>query len=478
MTENSVPISITIRVFEQEMKIEKKANLNQLEEALQSIVNETGQQILELGIKAIDERIADAVPEGWKNIGTEERWIVTSIGELRYKRRIYKDENQNRRKPIDELMGIERYSRVSRRVQEMGASLASTGTYRLAADQLSWLIKTSVSHSSIQRMAWCIGNRIADGEDAERRRVFDEGGSLPGGTVSAPVLYGESDGVWVGLQREKSKSTEIRVAIMSTGKTPIGVDRYRLENKRYFTAIGINSEAWQEQILREVHLNYDLSKTQLIVTGGDGNQWVRHSFDRLQIKQEFVLDRFHLHRAARRAFGDQEDVQQFVCRLEDEGFDEPRKDLIQLIFQTEGKKREKLIEFYKYIYNNRYGLLNLDKRGYHCQSCMGAIEGNLDKLVVNRVKGRGRSWRKRGLRAILALCRNRDVLKMHAYAYLPIRSKEKHYHLRQDLKVEYSEAVQKPMPIFHGPDQDKPWVRSLFRFIHGRDALSLGSMGI
>jgi hypothetical protein len=472
MTEDTVPISITIRVYERELKIEKKAELSQLEEAIHGIVNETGRQILELGIKAIDDRIAEAVPEGWKNAGTEERWIVTSVGELRYKRRIYKDEEQNRRKPIDELMGIERYSRMSKRVQEMGASLASTGTYRLSASQLSWLIKTPISHSSLQRMAWHIGNQIADGEEEERRRVFDEGGSLQGGTVSAPVLYGESDGLWVHLQREKSKSTEIRTGIMSTGKTPIGKDRYRLENKIFFTGIGMNAEMWQEQILREAHLNYDLSKTQLIITGGDGNQWVRHSFDRLQIKQEFVLDRFHLHRAARRAIGNREEAKQIVSQLEKEGFDLTRKAIIQQIDQAEGSKREKLIQFYKYVYNNQDGLLDLDKRGYNCPFCLGAIEGNLDKLVVSRVKGRGRSWRRRGLRAILALCRFREELKLHAYDYLPIHRPEKHNRCMQNLKVDYSETIQKPMPIFQGPDQDKPWVRSLFRFVHGRNALS------
>jgi hypothetical protein len=468
MTENSVPISITIRVFEQEMKIEKKADLNHLEEAIQGIVNETGQQVLELGIKAIDDRIAEEVPKGWKNVGTEERWIVTTVGTLRYKRRIYLDEKRKRRKPIDEIMGVKQYRRVSKRIQEMGASLACTGTYRLAARQLSWLIKTSISHSSIQRMAWEIGNRIADGEEAERRRVFDEGGSLEGGKVPAPVLYAESDGLWVHLQREESKSTEVRVAIMSTGKTMIGKDRYRLENKRCFTAIRMNSEMWQEQILREAHLNYDLSKTQLLISGGDGNQWVRHSFDRLQIKQEYVLDRFHLHRAARRAFGDREEAKQMVSRLEQEGFAATQADFIQQINQAEGRKRERLIEFYKYVYNNRDGLLDLDKRGFDYPFCLGGIEGNLDKLVVYRMKGRGRSWRWRGLQAMLALCRNQDELKIHAYCYLPIQRPEKTNHRSQNLKVEYSETIQKSMPIFQGPDQDKPWVRSLFRFVHGR----------
>ena len=181
MTENSVPISNTIRVFEREMRIEKNVDLNQLEEAIQNIVKETGQQILELGIEAIEERIAVAVPEGWKNVGTEKWWIVTSVGELRYKRPIYKDENENRRKPIDEMMGIERHSRMSKRAQELGASLASTGAYRLAASQLIWLMKTPISHSSVQRMAETVGNRIADGEEAEVIRIFERGGEVEGG---------------------------------------------------------------------------------------------------------------------------------------------------------------------------------------------------------------------------------------------------------------------------------------------------------
>ena len=146
------------------------------------------------------------------------------------------------------------------------------------------------------------------------------GGQIEAGKVMAPILYGESDGVWVHLQREKRRSAEVRVAILSTGRKQIGKDRYRLENKRCITAIGLNSEMWQEQIVREAHLHYDLSQTQILISGGDGNQWVRHSFDRMEIPQEFVLDRFHLHRAARRAFQDRAKAKHMVTRLRQEGF--------------------------------------------------------------------------------------------------------------------------------------------------------------
>ena len=471
MTDEAVQISITIRIAKREQKIERKIRIEDLEETIQGIAIETGQEALGMGIKELDDRIAERPPEGWQNVGTEERWLVSSIGAMRYKRRIYLDEKHRRRKPVDELLGIEKYGRMSGRVQEMGASLACMGTYRLAANQLSWLIKTPISHSAVQRMAWTTGNRIADGEEAERRRVFEHGDPIEAGRIKAPVLYGESDGVWVHLQREKRRSAEVRVAILSTGRKQIGKDRYRLENKHCITAIGLNSEMWQEQIVRETHLYYDLSETRMLISGGDGNQWVRHSFDRMGIPQEFVLDRFHLHRAARRTFHDKAEAKQIVTQICEKGFSSVTKDLRQRIEQSDGREQQKLKDFYRYVHNNQDGLLDLDKRGIDLPAYLGGIEGNVDKLVVHRMKGRGCSWRLRGLRAMLALCRNCDELKQHSYRYLPLSVPNKSVHRVQKLDVEYSEVVPKPMPILYGPDHDKPWVNTLRRIVHGRHSL-------
>jgi hypothetical protein len=476
MTDEAVQISITIRVAKREQRIERTIKIEELEETIQGIAIETGQEALGMGIKELDDRISERIPKGWQNVGTEERWLVSSIGAMRYKRRIYLDEERKRRKPVDELLGIQKYGRMSGRVQEMRASLACMGTYRLAANQLSYLIKTPISHSAVQRMAWNTGNRIADGEEAERRRVFDHGEPLEAGKIKTPVLYGESDGVWVHLQREKRRSAEVRVATVSTGRKQIGKDRYRFENKRCITAIGLNSEQWQEQIVRETHLYYDLSETKILISGGDGNQWVRHSFDRMEISQEFILDRFHLRRAARRTFHNQAEAAQIVSRLRHEGFSSVTQDLSQRIEQAEGREKQKLKEFFSYIHNNQDGLLDLQERGIDLPAYLGGIEGNVDKLVVHRMKGRGCSWRLRGLRAMLALCRNCEALKQHSYRYLPLSVPNKSVHRVQKLDVEYSEVLYKTMPILHGPDHDKPWVNTLRKIVHGRDSLFSRSM--
>ncbi len=468
MTDDAVDISITIKVEDVVMEIQEKVPLEAVEECVHSLTTGLGQQVLHGVIQVLDDRIARDVPAGWRNVGTEKRWMVSSLGAVRYKRRVYQDEQRRRRKPIDDLLGLPPYVRMSGRVQEMGSSLACSGTYRLAAEQLSYLTKTAISHSAVQRMAWSIGNRIADGEEAERRRVFEQGEQLEAGKVPAAVLYGESDGVWVHLQREHRRSTEVRVAILSTGRKQVGKGRYRLENKHCVTAIGLNTEMWQEHILREAHIAYDLTQTRILISGGDGNQWVRHSFDRMELPQQFVLDRFHLQRAARRAYQDRGAARRMVTRLRHEGLKAVAPELQQHIQQAEGNQQKLLLDFYRYVLNNQDGLLDLEYRACSIPACLGAIEGNVDKLVVHRMKGRGCSWRLPGVRAMLALCRNADQLRSHAYRYLPLQTPPRTYHTTQVLDVQYSETTQGALPVFHGPHQNRPWVRSLHRLIYGR----------
>lgn len=467
MTDETVTINITIKIEDVQMEIQQKVEVSAIEEGVHSLAQCVGQQIFHGVIEVLDERIAKNKPAGWRNMGTEKRWMVSSLGAMQYKRRVYLDEAGKRTKPVDEQLGLQRYGRMSGRVQEMGASLVSSGTYRLAAQQLSYLIGTPISHSAIQRMAWWVGNQIADSEEAERRRIFECGGQDEPGKIAAPVLYGESDGVWVHLQREKRRSTEVRVAIMSTGRKAVGKDRFRLENKCCLTAIGLDSQSWQEQILREAHLHYDLEHTRLLVCGGDGNQWVRHSFDRLQIQQEFILDRFHLSRAARRALPDRTAAKALVARLRAEGFESVQSDLKEQIQQSSDLQRKKLEDFYSYVDHNRDGLLDLQHRGLSIPTCLGAIEGNVDKLVVQRMKGRGCSWRLRGLRAMLAICRNADLLRYHAYRYLPLQSSRASRRSVQHLEVEYAQTMQGSLPIFKGPHQNRPWVKTLHQEIYG-----------
>jgi len=41
--------------------------------------------------------------------------------------------------------------------------------------------------------------------------------------IQSSILYGESDGVMISLQREKTRKAAVRVGILYTGKRVIGV---------------------------------------------------------------------------------------------------------------------------------------------------------------------------------------------------------------------------------------------------------------
>jgi hypothetical protein len=467
MTEKPVEVSITVKIYGEEIHYMRKIAIEEIETGISQVVQEIGNKVLVAGLEGLDQELRKRVPGGWRNIGTEERSIMSSMGWIHYQRRIYKDEKGKRRKPVDEVMGVERYGRESQRVQEMGAYLACEGTYRRAASQMSWLMKEEVSHSTIQRMVWQVGNRIADGEEAERRRVFEGGEAIAKGKVKAEVLYGESDGVWLHLQREQRRSVEVRVATLYSGKKSLGKNRYRLADKCSIVALGLSGEAWQEQVLKAAYLYYDLDQTRMLVCGGDGNQWVQRTFQRFELQQEFVLDRFHLSRAARRAIGNKVVAQEMVKKLRQQGFAAVHQELRQRIEQASGKEKEKLKQFYQYIDCQQDGLLDLSHRGYASElGNLGAIEGNVDKLVIHRMKGRGCCWKLHGARAMLALCQNKEALKHLAFQYLPLQTPGRPKS-RKRVSLDKSEFLNGRIPIFTGPDQDKPWVKEMYRFVHG-----------
>ena len=456
MTANTVRISITIKAGNREEVIKKDLEIEEIEHKISSLGQEVSGKAMLVILSELDDEIRDHVPRSWTNIGREPRRLVFSHGHNYYARRIYRDEQGQRRKPLDELLGIEAYQRSSQKVQEMGSVLAAQTSYRMAADSLSYVVKTAISPSSIQRMVWRIGGHIALQEENWR--------STRAGQVSADVLYAESDGVWIHLQREQRKRLEARVAVMYTGKKRVGTGRFELENKVVMTQIGGNSLDWQIKLREMADHSYDLEHTQLLVVGGDGNSWVRQSFDLFNLPQEHVLDRYHVLRSLRQAYGHALNVSHLCHRLFSEGFEAVAPELITCMRQAKGKQKQRMLQSLHYLQNNQDALLDLDKRGLkhkHFYS-LGSIEGNVDKLTVHRMKGRGCCWRLPGAQAMLAILRYKNQLLQHAFVYQPVVQPALPINRVKSSPLQQTYLPPGAgMPIFQGCDQDKPWVRKL-----------------
>ena len=475
MTASTVKIIIAaetedrkIELGRMKLKIDKK-----LDESIYQGMQSAGKALYGELLQVIDDGIQEEVPETWENTGREKRQMTTCLGTVQFKRRVYRDESGRRRKLLDEIVGLEKYSRYSLSVMQKGSYLASELAYREAADILGWLIGDFISHSAIGRMIRQVGQSYQKEEETQREGIFEGGKDVIPGQIPAKVLFGESDGVWISLQREAKQKTEVRVGILYTGKKTIGLGRKALENKVSVTKIVKNSQEWQETMLKTAYTHYDLSNTKQMMVGGDGNRWVRQSFDMVGLPTEFVLDRYHLYREARRAFGFTRQTEDWIRQICQEGLEAVIPEMLQAMSQASPKVAQRMQKFMQYLINNQDGLLDPDCRAHLKTrvSNLGAIEGNVDKLVVRRLKGRGRSWRIEGAKAMLAVCRHKDELRQNAFK--PFQKPEKvekkksrRKHVRDD-----GDWLQAGVPSLHLCHSNRPWARVLKNMLHPQGVL-------
>ena len=438
-----------------------------MDESIYKGMQRCGQKLQKEMLEVADDHLWQTEARDWENTGRKDRQIVTCNGFIGYKRRVYKDGEGNWRRPLDDMLKLNPRDHYTLSVKEKAGYLVSELAYRGSASVLDWLIGAAISHTTTGRLMKEVGQSL-DAEDEEQlEQVFEHGEELEAGKQEAEVLYGESDGVWISLQGEEQKKTEVRVGIFYTGKKVIAEGRKRLENKVAVTKIVKNSQEWQETLLKTAYENFDLDSTAQLMVGGDGAKWVRQSFDLLGLPSEFVLDRYHLYRNARQAYGFNAQTGSWIHQITQEGIEAALPDMLHALSKAPATKAKRMRQFVQYLVKNRDGLLDPDCRA-HLQPgihSLGAIEGNVDKLVVRRLKGRGRSWSLEGAKAMLAVCRHKDKLKQGAFKPFEKPPAEK-YRKAKKGKDDKSKWLQAGVPSLYSCHKNRPWVKILRDRIH------------
>lgn len=454
MTGQSVSIIITLKVGSQSKQIEKEIQSDDLETSIKDFGHEISCTLFQQVIDLLDQQLKTQVPKDWKNLGTAKRSVVFQAGCVSYQRRIYQDSQGQRWKPIDMLLGIAPYARNSLKVQEMGCVLASRSSYRNASEMLVYLLKTFISPSSLQRMMLCFGAQI----DAIER---DWQVQREAGKQETKCLYGESDGVWLHLQQERQKRMEAKVGLLYTGKKAIGVGRFACENKVVMTQLGGSNEEWQIKIRELADHHFDLSKVKHLVVGGDGAAWVKHSFDLLCLPQIALLDRFHLCRAVHRSLKEPAKSWSILERIRSTPFEEVKPELLLLQNKARGRQAKDIQTLISYLSHNQDALLDLEYRGIPelSPSTLGAAEGNVDKIVRQRMRGRGLSWSIGGAQAMLTILRHQKSLLEDALGQPETRVTRRGP--KQRFETDPYTPPAASLPVFSSVDNAKPWVQLL-----------------
>lgn len=416
-------------------------------------------------LEKMDVALMKAREAGLKIEGFRERWITTLFGDIRVKRRLYRDSRGRSRFLLDESLGLRKRSQASPRVEELATFLSSHLPFGKCQRILQAVLPQGISHTTIHRL---VGRAVDPHVKEEERELSDlfEDGVLPQSQGrQVPYLMVEADGTSIALQREKGRRTEVKIGIAYEGWRPLGKDRYELKEKTSYTGI-MDGERFWEGFSLALSKKYDMSGIGRVVVGSDGAPWARDGAEVLG--GLFQLDRFHLLRAIYRGVGS--DLSGEVYRACVTG-DVNRADAILRQAQQDADEESagRIAQLRGYLLANAKGLRDYRLvTGYDGMRGMGAIEANVDKLIATRMKKQGMSWTVRGANRMARLINLRELGRLHLWVNhrgkqpeaerpptLPARPPRKAFAREGG---DWLEAV---LPATAGPHADRPWAQAL-----------------
>jgi hypothetical protein len=424
--------------------------------------------------KAILEQLDElAAKERSKELTIEHRravWHQSCLGPVKVRRRQYRVGMGKYRYLLDELMGMDKHGHITVAVQELVLEMAAAMPYRRSAEVLRKTSAIDLAHQTI----WRLVGKAADPylEKAENElHWFLETGEIPEGEGkrSARLLV-EADGVILSLQREKERKAEVKLGIAYEGWEKVGKDRYKTVNKTAYAAVTDRDSFWAGMSLK-LQGRYDLSRVRDTVVGGDGAAWVKEGAS--YVNGRFQLDRYHLNRELCAALGHDEKTRYKVWQACESGKAElGLQIMVEAMREAKGEQARRIAKAYHYLEENRSGLgdyrLTLGEEGKELRRT-GAIEGNVDKLVVRRMKNQGMSWTVRGIRRLL--CIRFLILEGSLKGWLARENnagpnttipRRKIRRVVNQFSMQESDAWLKAgLPALYGPHASRSWVQAL-----------------
>ena len=435
-------------------------------------VCEEGQREAQRYLAELEEVLFEQRPAGWVVVGYRERVLVTRMGAVRLRRRLYRDEPGEYHFLLDEYLGLKAYQGATPEMQAMCTKLSAEMSFRKAAEALADWMAGLLSHSTCWRLLQRTGQAAVRAEAAAVEAVFSRGADVPeGGERRVKRLYMEADGIYVRLQRQPKKHLEIRSAIAYEGWKRIPGDRgdYRLCEKRVYCHAGERFGFWEGVSLAWAN-KWDLSSLEEVIHGGDGARWVRAG------PAEFPgaiwqLDSYHLSRACGRAMG--AEMGKALYQTLRAGKTARAQALLQADDAPlrESKTAQQAYRWVNKVAQEGWGL---DWR-IHQQVTddtargLGCMEGNLAHLLAVRMKGKGRSWSPSGARNMAKVRELLTNQEIHPWCFRQPEKEKQPQKQRMRThpgSTDPGQFLQASVPALYGPFPNKPWVLWLRHLIH------------
>ena len=208
------------------------------------------------------------------------RDILTELGRIEYKRDYYFDrQNACYTSPIDLILGVNQYDRISKKV--------SAELVRAATDHSYQKSSAIVTDGHVSRQS--VRNKILEVADLE---------VIPSGERrSAREIHVFADEDHVHMQREgKAKgkrSRQVPLVTVTEGVTGEYASRNRTINPMHFVDRNLDTTSLWENVDAYLRMQYDLDSTEKIYVHGDGANWIEAGLNDIR-QTEHVMDGYHL----------------------------------------------------------------------------------------------------------------------------------------------------------------------------------------
>ena len=387
-------------------------SFKELEQKVFKYVCELGCGITRAILESYDKELAAARDSRqYRDKGCRKTSIKTVYGEVEYWRRVYRTSLEDGKKAyvylLDEAMGMDRIGLISTNLAEKIAMAVTESPYRVAADTVSGTCGQSISAGGVWNMMQRLGERISEEEEHAVRQMRADQAE---GQREVPVLFEEMDGVWLSMQdghHKKMKKQEMKVSTMYEGWDAEAEKRGRseLSGKRMLAGMEKSGE-FHEKREACIRKRYNADGIGQRVLNGDGGSWIKEPYDPEAI---FQLDRYHIYQEILRKISDK-GAQGEIRRLLEAGKPEETLGYIKRyaasVESPDGKddKSQKAWELYRYLGNNREGLLPYDRQGKEIPEPpegvvykgMGVQENQNCTVITLRMKGRRMRWSEKG----------------------------------------------------------------------------------
>ena len=452
---------------------EDELNFQHLEKFVFQLTKIIGQHVLTSILQFLDNQLRNQRKRGeLTNCGKRSKYLLTLLGNITYQKHLYRDKEGHYRCLLDETLGLKSNQRMSTRYQKLtGLFSFAAGSYRNAQRFLEYCYGDSVSFETIRQQVQHQGSQIQQQEEHAFDQNLEEAlkSATPTPVKSDPV-YLEVDGTMIHLQ--KKKKAELKLAILHRGKEkryPTGnSDAKKLKDKLAYVGLGPADE-FMAQLSLLAQEKYQVYDHNLILVGADGAPWIKEGAKDYFPNCIYQLCPFHLKRKLIQHLSYNRKRKSEISSLLQEGNIPEALLLLEEEKDKNSQKKDELNELTTYLINNAEGINAVDrlKAAGLPVDTMGAIEGNIDKILANRFKKRGMSWSPSGalnLAKIGQLIINddwEDFWPSEEEVVLKQIEPEEEYHFPKEDKYDR----QYTLPVLVGPHQDRNWVKQLKELI-------------